>query len=82
MIPHHLVESRRVEMSGRQFILSKPIVYRGTKLPRSFVVQHQAEREGEDFIGHARLVARDRATYGAWMILVYSIYPLRCPNYG
>ena len=76
MVRNHLSESRRVKTRGGQFVISEPVLYGWIVLSRSFVVQHQAEREGEDFLGHVQLVTRDRAKYRAWKILVYSIYPL------
>ena len=63
-------------MRGGQFVLSEPVLYRWVGPPRSFIMQHQAEREGEDFFGHAYLVTCDRAKYRAWTIFVYSVHSL------
>ena len=76
MVPYHLEESRRVEMRGRQFVLSGPVLYRQADLPRSFVIQHYAECEGEDPVGHTNVVTRNRAKYGTWVILIHSVYLL------
>ena len=43
----HLMELREIELRCALFVLFEPFLYRQNELPRSFVVQHQAERKGK-----------------------------------